>query len=207
MRLPFRKTKRTQQKQAGGARPQGQGATGRRGEPGWVKETGPADYLLLAVALALVAFGVVMVFSASAVYANQQHDDGHHFLVRQGFFALFGVCAMLIGARLDYHHYRKFTYPMLGVAVLLMMVVALGFGHSVGGASRWIRLGPINIQPSEVAKLALVMWLAYSLSKKSEHIRSFSIGFLPHVLMAGFLMLLCLEQPDFGSAVMIGLLT
>ena len=63
------------------------------------------------------------------------------------------------------------------------------------------------MQPAEIAKLALICWLAYSLSKKGERIRSFSVGFLPHVLVAGFLMLLCLKQPDFGSAVMIALLT
>ncbi|MFW6050311.1 MAG: putative lipid II flippase FtsW [Myxococcota bacterium] len=157
--------------------------------------------------VALVAFGVVMVFSASAVYANQQYGDGHYFLLRQGFFAVLGLAAVVVGARVDYHHYRKLTYPALGVAVLLLLVVAAGFGHSAGGATRWIRVGPVNIQPSEIAKLALILWLAYSLSKKQERIRSFSIGFLPHVLMAGLLMLLCLEQPDFGSAVMIGLLT
>jgi cell division protein FtsW len=168
---------------------------------------GPADYLLAAVVIGLVTFGVVMVFSASAVYANRLHGDGHHFLVRQGVFAAVGLVVMFLAARVDYHRYRTLTYPLLGLAILLLIVVALGFGRSAGGASRWIQLGPINIQPSEVAKLALILWLAYSLSKKRERIRSFSVGFLPHALMAGLLMLLCLEQPDFGSAVMIGLLT
>jgi cell division protein FtsW len=168
---------------------------------------GPADHLLAAVVVGLVAFGVVMVFSASAVYASQIHGSGHHFLVRQAVFAGLGLMLMLAAARVDYHRYRALTYPILGTAVLLLLVVAFGFGRSAGGASRWIQLGPINIQPSEVAKLALILWLAYSLSRKQARIRSFSVGFLPHVLMAGLLMLLCLRQPDFGSAVMIGLLT
>jgi cell division protein FtsW len=168
---------------------------------------GPADYLLAAVVVALVAFGVVMVFSASAVYANQHHGDGHHYLVRQGVFALAGLLIMLFAARVDYRRLRVLTYPALGLAVVLLLAVSFGLGRSAGGASRWIQLGPVNIQPSEVAKLALILWLAYSLSKKQERIRSFSVGFLPHVLVAGVLMVLCLEQPDFGSAVMIGLLT
>jgi cell division protein FtsW len=168
---------------------------------------GPADHLLAAVVVGLVAFGVVMVFSASAVYASQIHGSGHHFLARQAVFAAIGLALLLVAARVDYHRYRALTYPILGTAVLLLLVVALGFGRSAGGASRWIQLGPVNIQPSEVAKLALILWLAYSLSRKAERIRTFSVGFLPHVLMAGLLMLLCLEQPDFGSAVMIGLLT
>jgi cell division protein FtsW len=99
------------------------------------------------------------------------------------------------------------TYPGLAVTIVLLLVVALGFGRTAGGAARWIAIGSFNVQPSETAKIAIVFWLAYSLSKKRDRIRSFSVGFLPHVLMAGFLMLLCLKQPDFGSAVMIGLLT
>jgi cell division protein FtsW len=83
----------------------------------------------------------------------------------------------------------------------------MGYGRSAGGAARWIQLGPINIQPAEIAKVALILWLAYSLSKKRLQIRSFTVGFLPHALVAGLLMMLCLKQPDFGSAVMIGLLT
>ena len=168
---------------------------------------GPADALLTGVVVALVAFGVVMVYSASAVYANQHFDDGQHYLVRQGSYALLGLFVMVAAARVDYHRYRALTYPMLAGAVGLLLVVTLGLGHSAGGATRWIQLGPVNIQPAEVAKLALIAWLAYSLSKKREQIRSFSVGFLPHVLVAGLLMILCLKQPDFGSAVMIGLLT
>ena len=168
---------------------------------------GPADVILTAAVIALVAFGVVMVFSASAVRADQAFGDPAHYLVRQAIFALVGVFTMLFVARIDYHRYRPLTYPVLGVSVFLMLVVAFGFGRSAGGAARWIALGPINIQPAEAATLALVLWLAYSLSKKAERIKSFEVGFLPHALMAGFLMLLCLKQPDFGSAVMIGLLT
>ncbi len=168
---------------------------------------GPADAVLIATVIALVAFGVVMVYSASAVFASQQYHDGQHFLVRQAVYALVSIVLMVLLARFDYHRYRPFTYPMLAGAVGLMLVVALGFGRTVGGAARWIQVGPVNIQPAEITKLALIFWLAYSLSKKADRIRSFSVGFLPHALMAGLLMLLCLKQPDFGSAVMIGLLT
>lgn len=171
------------------------------------KVIGPADPVLTAVVVALVAFGVVMVFSASAVFASQRYDDPFHFLVRQGLFAFVGLGVMLGVARFDYHRYRALTYPVLGVAMLLLFAVVLGFGRSAGGAQRWIAVGPVNIQPAEAAKLALILWLAYSLSKKAGRMRSFQIGFLPHALVAGFLMLLCLKQPDFGSAVMIGLLT
>lgn len=188
---------------------------------GWLRDTvfrrersapypeviGPADPVLTSTIVALVAFGVVMVFSASAVFASQRYDDPFHFLSRQGVFAIVGIVAMFTIARIDYHRYRRFTYLALGGTILLLMITAFGFGHSAGGAARWIQVGPVNVQPSESAKLALILWLAYSLSKKRDTIRSFQVGFLPHALVAGVLMLLCLKQPDFGSAVMIGLLT
>ena len=177
------------------------------GTGGYPKIVGPADALLTGAIVALVAFGVVMVYSASAVYASSEYGNGHHFLIRQGIFALLGLFVMVAAAKVDYHRYRPLTYLILATSVVLLLVVALGFGRSAGGATRWIQLGPINIQPAEIAKVAMILWLAYSLSKKRLQIRSFTIGFLPHALIAGVMMLLCLRQPDFGSAVMIGLLT
>lgn len=171
------------------------------------KVVGPADAVLYGAVIALIAFGVVMVYSASAVFAAQRYDNGYFFLLRQGAFALVALPLIVAIARIDYHRYRAFTYPMLAGVVALMAVVGLGFGHSAGGAARWIALGPVHVQPAEMAKVVLIFWLAHSLSKKGAKIKTFSVGFLPHVLMAGFLMVLCLLQPDFGSAVMIGLLT
>ncbi len=167
----------------------------------------PSDGLLTSIVFVLVAFGVVMVYSASAVYAKQTFHSSEFFLIRQASFAVLGLGAAVVLSRVDYRRLRALTYPVLFVVVGLMLFVALGFGTRAGGAARWIRLGPIGVQPAEVAKLAVIAWLAYSLSRKTESIRSFSVGFLPHVLVAGVLMLLCLKQPDFGSAVMIGLLT
>lgn len=167
----------------------------------------PLDGVLLAAIIGLVAFGVVMVYSASAVFADRQYGSGQFFLIRQSIFGAAGLVVMFALARFDYRALRKLTYPILIVSVGLLAVPALGFGRRAGGAARWIEVGPVNIQPSEMAKVALILWLAYSLSKKSDRIRTFSIGFLPHVLMAGVLMILCLLQPDFGSAVMIALLT
>ncbi|MDH5491494.1 MAG: putative lipid II flippase FtsW [Myxococcales bacterium] len=168
---------------------------------------GGADPLLTGLILAIVVFGVVMVFSASAVFSARTYGSAYHFLIRQGIFALVGLVLMLGLARFDYHRFRPLTYPILAAAVGLLFVVAIGLGKSAGGASRWIQVGPVNIQPSEAAKLAVILWLSYSLSRKQGRMGTFAVGFLPHVLVAGFLMLLCLEQPDFGSAVMIGLLT
>lgn len=171
------------------------------------ERTGPVDVVLGAIVVGLIGFGVVMVYSASVIEATVVFRDAQYFLKRQAMFG--GAALILIGvlSRIDYHRLRPLTYPILaGVAGLLVLSV-IGFGHSGGGATRWLRLGPIHVQPSEAAKLALVLWLAYSLEKKREQVKSFSVGLLPHLLMAGGLMLLCLKQPDFGGAVVLLFLT
>jgi len=179
----------------------------RASKPAPPMEPGPPDETLAATLVGLIAFGVVMVYSASAVYANNMFGNGFHFLIRQTVFAVAAFVVLVIFTRVNISLLRRSTYPVLLIAVLLMIAVALGFGRSAGGATRWLAVGPVNVQPAELAKLAMIMWLAHSLAKKSNRVRTFSIGFLPHVLVAGLLMLLCLAQPDFGSAVMIALLT
>jgi cell division protein FtsW len=169
--------------------------------------TGPVDEVLAAVAVALVGFGLVMVYSASVIEATANYQDPQYFLKRQAVFAVAGVAAMFTLSRVDYRKLRPLTYPILGAVIVLMVLSVIGFGHAGGGAARWLRLGPIHIQPSEMAKLALVLWLGYSLDKKQDQVKSFGIGILPHLLIAGGLMVLCLKQPDFGGAVVLLALT
>ncbi|HEY6560685.1 MAG TPA: putative lipid II flippase FtsW [Polyangiaceae bacterium] len=168
---------------------------------------GAPDVVLCAIVVALMGFGVVMVYSASAIEATVVFRDPQYFVKRQAIFAGVSLALMLLVSRFDYHRYRPFTYPVLGVVTVLMLLSVSGLGHTGGGAARWLKLGPINIQPSETAKLALVLWLGYSLEKKKEQVKSFSIGMLPHLIMASGLMLLCLKQPDFGGAVVLLFLT
>lgn len=168
---------------------------------------GPMDPVLAALAIALLGFGVVMVFGSSSIEATVGWRDPFYFLKRQAMFACAGLAVMMIAAHLDYRRLRRFTYPALFAVTVLLVLSVVGFGHTGGGAARWLRLGPIHVQPSEAAKLALILWLAHSLEKKRGQVRSFSIGFLPHVAIAAGLMLLCLEQPDFGGAVVLLLLT
>jgi len=95
----------------------------------------------------------------------------------------------------------------MAVVTAMLVFVVVGFGHRAGNAFRWIAVGPVHIQPAEVAKLGIVLWLAYSLSKKADKIKSFYIGFVPHLLVVGFFAVLLLKQPDFGSAVVLLILT
>jgi cell division protein FtsW len=169
--------------------------------------TGPMDPVLAALAISLLGFGVVMVFGASSIDATTGYRNPFYFLQKQAAFACVGLLIMMGAAHIDYRRLRRFTYPALAGVTVLLLLSVIGFGHTGGGAARWLRLGPIHVQPSEAAKLALILWLAHSLEKKQGQVKSFSIGFLPHVAIAAGLMLLCLQQPDFGGAVVLLLLT
>jgi cell division protein FtsW len=168
---------------------------------------GPVDSVLAAVILALIGFGVVMVYSSSAVEATVRFKDAEYFLKRQGVYAGLALIAMWVVSRIDYRRLRFLAYPVLIAVTGMLAATVLGFGHTAGGADRWIAVGPVHIQPAEIAKLAIVLWLAYSLSKKAEKIKSFSVGFFPHLLVVGVLCFLCLKQPDLGSAVVLLFLT
>ena len=169
--------------------------------------SGPVDSVLAGLVIALVGFGVVMVYSASAIEATVRHHDAQFFLKRQAAYAVAAIVGMWLVSRVDYRKIKPLTYPILFAVTAMLVLVVAGFGHRAGNAFRWIAIGPIHIQPAETAKLGIVLWLAYSLSKKAERIKSFSVGFLPHLIVVGVLALLCLKQPDFGSAVVLTFLT
>jgi cell division protein FtsW len=175
--------------------------------PNGARASGPVDPVLAAVVVGLIGFGVVMVYSASAVQATVQYHDPQFFLKRQAAYAIAALGALWASSLVDYHRLYKLTYPVLFVVGLLLLFCVIGLGHSGGGAARWLSVGPVHIQPAEMAKVALVIWLAYSLAKKADKIKTFTVGFLPHLIVAGVFMLLCLKQPDFGSAVVLLLLT
>jgi cell division protein FtsW len=173
----------------------------------WPRVVGRSDTILFAIIVALIVFGVVMVYSASSVRAAREFGNGHHYLIRQALYATIGLPLLGLLSRIDYHHYRAFGKPLLIIATAMLLAVVGGFGHASGGAARWIALGPVHVQPAEITKVALIIWLADSLAAKSGRIRSFSVGFLPHVLIASLLVALCMAQPDFGSSVILMLLT
>ncbi len=172
------------------------------GESSLLASEGP-DVVLVAAVLALTGFGIVMVFSAGAVFAAKTYRDWTYFLKRDVICAGVGLLAFLVGSRLDYSIYRRITYPLLFLAVALLAVV-LKLGPTINGAVRWFRLGSLSFQPSELAKFALVLYLAVLLARKAEKVRDFSMGFLPPLLMTGVFLGLLLKQPDLGTAVIIG---
>ncbi len=162
------------------------------------------DALLLGAVLSLVSLGLVMVYSASAVMAQEKLGDSLYFLTRQMVAAGLGVVAMAVGMKVGWRKLARLAYPLLLVTlVLLVLVLIPGIGTTAGGARRWIRLPGFSLQPAEVAKFAWVVYLSYSLAKKREKVATFSVGFLPHLMLCGLLVGLCMLQPDFGSSVLL----
>jgi cell division protein FtsW len=165
-----------------------------------------ADKLLLTVVLVLSGLGAVMVYSASAVTAAARYKDSFHFLSRQLLAMGVGIGLLVAALRFGYRRVEPLAYPFLAGSFVALVLVLLPFvGHMAGGARRWINLGPFSLQPAEAAKLALVLYLAHSLAKKRDKVRMFSIGFLPHLVVAGAMMALCLLEKDLGTCVVMGL--
>ena len=166
------------------------------------------DVQLLFPVLFLVGIGIVMVYSASSALAIKKFGSGYFFLKKQALFAFAGVIVLVISRHFPYKYYRMLAYPLLGLSLVLLAVIQFtDLGLSASGSVRWMRLGSFSFQPSELARLALVIYLAYSMEKKAEQIKNFSIGFVPHVgvfcVFAGLIFI----QPDFGSVAILGALT
>ncbi|MGH7260441.1 MAG: putative lipid II flippase FtsW [Nitrospiraceae bacterium] len=168
----------------------------------------PVDGSVLTVTVALALIGLVMVFSASAVVAGNRFQDSIYFLKRHLAWLAFGFLLLQLASRMDYMAWRRLALPALGLtAVLLVMVLIPSVGVMVKGARRWIRLGQISVQPSEMVKLAVVLYLAVYLTKREGQLTEFATGFLPPLVVVGLLTGLVLLQPDLGTVVVIGLVT
>jgi cell division protein FtsW len=166
-----------------------------------LKKLDEYDLVIMLMAIALTCFGVVMVYSASSVMAAKRFHDGFFFLKRQGLFALLGFGVMLLVMRVDYHTWKRVAVPgLLLCLVLLCLVLIPGIGGKAGGSSRWIKLPGFNLQPSEMAKLALIMYMAYSLEKKQDKVKSLTAGFIPYMIVLMFLIGFLVLQPDLGGA-------
>lgn len=166
------------------------------------------DSALLFCVIFLVGIGITMNYSASAVLSEDTYSDSYYYLKRSLLFASLGFAAMAATMKISYVHYRRVVYPILLVAILLVGSVFIpGVGKTIGGATRWINLAGIRFQPSEAAKVAMIIFLAYSLEKKSKKISSFAVGFLPHIVFMGVVAAFVLMQKDFGSAMTIAIIT
>lgn len=165
------------------------------------------DRILLWAVLGLTALGLTMVYSASAVPAAERLDDSLYYLKRQAAAATVGLGFLLLAMRIGHRRLERLSYPILGVALIALVAVLIpGIGAEVKGARRWIPMGVVAFQPGELAKLAMVLYLARSLARKREKVLDFSVGFVPHLVVVAVFAVLALAEPDFGTAVILSLL-
>lgn len=163
------------------------------------------DFILFFTVIALLGIGVVMVYSSSAVSAQVNFNDSYYFLKRQIIWATLGLLAMVFTMNIDYHVWRKLAKPiLLATLVLLVLVLIPGLGKVVNGARRWLGFGSLYLQPSEIAKLSMVLFSAESLTRNQERIGSFFKGLVPQLAILLVVFGLILKEPDLGTALAIG---
>ena len=158
------------------------------------------DKWLFGATLVLVVIGLLMVFSASAVMAKERFGSPYAFVIRQSLWAVFGLTAMVLLMQIDYRRYNKpnVVFPAVAVSVLLLLVAFLM--HDSHATHRWIRFGVLSFQPSEIAKPALVLFLAWFLQNRMESIEDFRGTILPAALPSLIFIALILKEPDLGTA-------
>ena len=166
---------------------------------------GQLDFVLFATIMLLVVIGVVMVYSASSYSAAFTFNDPEYFLKKQFMWACVGSVFMVIAIKTDYHIIKKYTGIIMVVTVILLLAVFVF--PATNGAKRWIPLGFAKIQPSEIAKYTIVIYMAKSLDLKGEKVKEFFKGIFPYLLVSGFYAALILKEPNLSIAAVIMIVT
>lgn len=164
--------------------------------------------LLAVITAGLVVFGIASTYGAVSLQTNRAGDPiGFSFALRQATGAVMGGILLLVAARLDYHLWRRFAWPLLLVTIAFLLIPVLpgtgAIAPRLNGARRWVDIGPVNFQPSELAKLTLVIWCAMLAAKKGVQIREFKKGLLPFLVVIGFVAGLVFLEPNLSMAVMV----
>jgi cell division protein FtsW len=172
---------------------------------GRIRRPSKTFVLLLAVVVALNLLGLVMVLSASSVAALDEHGSSWYVAMRQGMWLLVGAVACAVMLRIDYHRWRRWAIPALALSVLLLALVLVpGVGVTVNGASRWLGAGGFSIQPSELAKLTLLLFVADLLARRAAWMGDLRLTLTPVALMFGAVALLVMLQPNLGTTIVLG---
>jgi cell division protein FtsW len=166
--------------------------------------------LIGVVAVTLVVFGIAAVYGASSIWAVGDGLAGGHYAWRQLLGAVVGIGLLLVGARVDYHKWADWAWPLLGIAAAALLLLVLpftrGIAPEVNGARRWLLLGPTAVQPSEAAKFAVVVWAAMLAAKKGDRIREFRLGLLPFLVVLVPIAGLVVIEPNLSTAAVVLLL-
>lgn len=167
------------------------------------------NYALIAVLGVLLVFGLIMLSSASSVNGFEKFGDPNYYVKHQILYGVFiGLPALWVMSRIDYHILKRYAFPLIIVSIILLMLVLVpGIGLELLGAKRWINLGGLAFQPSELVKIAFLIYLAVWLEARNKDIEDFSTGFMPFMIMIGFLVLMIAGvQKDLGTMIVIGVI-
>jgi len=163
------------------------------------------DFYLFAIVIILLSIGICMVFSSSFITADKWYGDSYYFLKKQIIYAIISLLVLIISMNINYQYYKKISIPFLILSILLLVLVFVpGIGRSAGGAIRWIKLGFFSFQPSEIAKFALILYMAEFMARKDvKDLKTFAKGILPSLIIIGTIFILILMEPDFSTALII----
>ncbi len=158
------------------------------------------DYLLALAIFILVIFGLVMISSASVVNSYELFGHNNHYLKHQALSVVIGLFVWIVAFSIPFTVWRRLAYPLLFLTILLLAAVFIpGIGYGYGGAKRWITLGPLFLQPAEVVKLTVILYLSFWLAKKGTGVKNFVYGFVPFMITIGGIAFLIMKQPDMGT--------
>lgn len=163
-------------------------------------------FILLLSTISITIFGIIMIYSASSIWANYRFNDSFHFAKLQLLFFLIGLVGLYISFKTDYLLYNKYANLILGISILLLIIVLIpGIGSLKNGSRSWIKIGSFGLQPSEFAKLGMIIFLAKYLSHNQKELVSIKNGVLPIFIIIGIVFGLIMLEPDFGSAMVMTL--
>lgn len=162
------------------------------------------DWFILLPVVALMLFSIAFVYSASATIAEVKFGSAEELFLKHALRIGLGLLVIIAFSKIDYHHYRKLSKPFLILAVILLVVVL--FMDPLNKVSRWINIGPVSFQPSELAKFAMVFHFATLMDKKKDQIRELKEGYMPFIIWTGIICLLIALQPNFSTTIVIYLI-
>ncbi|AWV33287.1 putative lipid II flippase FtsW [Paenibacillus sp. FSL H7-0716] len=165
---------------------------------------GTPDFQLLILTLLLVGFGLVMVFSASSsltLASPKFGNDPLYFIKRQVIWIVLGTVVMFIAMNIHYSKFKKWYVPIFIITVILLLVVA--FSEKINGAKSWLSIGKLGIQPTELAKISIILYISALITKKGERFRDFRTGYIPVMVIVGIVAGLIMMQPDLGSCLIL----
>ncbi|WHY21635.1 putative lipid II flippase FtsW [Paenibacillus sp. G2S3] len=165
---------------------------------------GTPDFQLLILTLLLVGFGLVMVFSASSsltLASSKFGNDPLYFMKRQMIWIVLGIVVMFTSMNIHYSKFKKWYVPIFIITIILLLIVA--FSERINGAKSWLSIGKLGIQPTELAKISIILYLSALITKKGERFRDFRTGYIPVMVIVGIVAGLIMMQPDLGSCLIL----